>query len=387
MERFAFIAAQPWFEPDVACATPHNQEQDFAACEIFEGVGRFELRNGAPIAFRASVLASSSETRLRLALQGSTDGGVGSKRARDDHKIDGRATARLLVRFESAGRALQGRLIHTHIERLTDNVSKVLASDGTTEPATPFMRLALGAVDLIINPLPESQSTAAAAALARVIDRMLAALPPASKQSSGTSGEGTGVTTPSAATHAARSVCLSTLTARSEHWRAFARCAAQLSARLQQDGSASRGDAGGPGEGRRPTSLPGEAQLPSADPTVASLLAQLPIQLGCAMPPTGADGVRTIEAATAAVQDAEARYVRLATRHLCGAGPGTSAISATSDPATPPAVGAGDAKQPTGTETNADAFGQLCTARDELLLAHSTRLEASSIPRRGPAPE
>ena len=96
MDRLAFLRAQPWLEedaPPTAAHTPaapplRTAEQAFASHEIYEGIATFALAAEAEndageeatadsdslpasrrLAFRASLLASKWETRIRLALQ------------------------------------------------------------------------------------------------------------------------------------------------------------------------------------------------------------------------------------------------------------------------------------------------------------------------------
>ena len=247
MDRLDFVRCQPWFEEEAAAKannaaafplqplTPlRTSEQAFAAFEIFEGLARFALVDdteaeaanydageGGPlsIAFRASLLTSSWETRVRLAIRPMAnkpgEPPVGTKRRRDSDEPTSAApaagpacchrnaataasaasgTSELLVRFESSGRALQGRLLHTHIIRMTENIS-----DLTHPPAgnggggggldTPYLSLRLTpCLELRLSALPEVAYAAGAEQLRLVVGRMLSSLPRATVASASGGG-------------------------------------------------------------------------------------------------------------------------------------------------------------------------------------------------------
>ena len=202
MDRLAFLRAQPWFEEEDSTSSAskapalRTQESIFSSCEIYEGLASFHYvinaqedlaadggkedgaatAAGAPIAFKSSLLASSVETRIRLALRPvQQQQCAGTKRPRDDasnnNNNDSDGPSELLVRFESAGRALQGRLLHTHIISIMENVtSGEAAPDAREEEPPPFLSMRLRpTLDLRISPLPEL-SHAAAKRLSSSID-------------------------------------------------------------------------------------------------------------------------------------------------------------------------------------------------------------------------
>ena len=114
--RLNFIRSQPWFEVD------EQKDQAFAANEVFEGIATFEDHARRPLAFRTTLLSSAMETRVQMAIRPAVNGGGGClKRSHPDdshcpESTSGRGqSAALLLRVESAGHALQGRLVHSHI--------------------------------------------------------------------------------------------------------------------------------------------------------------------------------------------------------------------------------------------------------------------------------
>ena len=123
MDRFDFVKAQPWFEEETSTVTSptaapaalsllRTTEHTFASFEIFEGIAAFALTDSSSpahhddvdedatfgaissysrrITFRASILASSWETRVRWHCpvpQGTTHG-LSSKTAESDSLLN-----------------------------------------------------------------------------------------------------------------------------------------------------------------------------------------------------------------------------------------------------------------------------------------------------------
>ena len=208
-----------------------------ASFEIFEGIASFALTDSSSpahhddvdedatfgaissdsrrITFRASILASSWETRVCLALrplpQGTTHGlssktaesgqpaqplPAGTKRRRDESVAPTDAACELLVRFESSGRVLQGRLLHGHVMRMREDVTLDAAAgrEATTastdapgvasqRSVAPYVRLQLTPhLELTLSALPEHSNATATEQLQRLVTRLLDSLrpPPAS---------------------------------------------------------------------------------------------------------------------------------------------------------------------------------------------------------------
>lgn len=284
MDRLAFVRAQAWFEEEEHPPAPahgvdphrlpplRTLEHAFAAFEVFEGICTFrrflstayttdrmaasddgeETPSGA-LVFRSSLLASSCETRIRLALRAApeetsapfgaappgathgTNGGgsvllaAGAKRPREGEAAGPEyRSCELLARFESAGRALQGRILHTHVVRMTENVTE-LQAEGGTSPTTPYVQLHFGKIlALRVAPLPELSNAAGSEQLKRLVERMLSSLPK---------------TTPSGETTNCLEVAR-TVEERTSRWHAFVRCARELSTELEGGlGDAGAGDA------------------------------------------------------------------------------------------------------------------------------------------------
>ena len=329
MERFTFLRAMPWFEeePDSgASGALRTAEHDFATKEIFEGVATLEHAaeaahgdaSSVQLTFRASLLASSRETRVRVAMRaGSTPTtAAGSKRRRDGGADE--CAASLLLRFESGGRALQGRLLHTMVERLTENVTE--SPPPATEP--PYLRFHLGAVNLILQPLPELDAASGTAQLRRVVERMLDTLPraaPRAQKAASAEGSPLQLSCPSPPQPRHGDDVLppdaddsSALITRTAHWQAFVRCARQLADRLLgEDAAADAGSSGGNGNGNAsgnegsrsggPGGLFGGALAPPplGDTRAAELLTALPVHYSRAMPISRAAGQEAINKATA----------------------------------------------------------------------------------------
>lgn len=406
MERLSFIQAQPWFDPDTGPL--HAQEQAFAALEIFEGMSTMSLtcETALPtqqLGFHASVLASSQETRLRLAicagevpskkrkerggestLEAALETAVVEPAGGEGEVRDGLSGAALLARFETAGKALQGRILHTQIVQMTDNVSSdVWHQPNHLDP--PFVRLGFAAVELTIMPLPELSPSTGADQLRRVIGRMLS-LPSASPPPpcalvegvTGAAGASLGSilrpTLPRAVEAAARSAVSAVdkdscdyladgLRARTAHWNAFVRCARQLADELEF----SRGSGGAAlthprarcslVSGRPEHGMPATASAHSAasstyafagsdcrpvslHPPVARLLAEMPEHLMKAMP-SSLEAARgdQLHLHTREV-DATVSYIAHATAILCGpsgqGNQGAAGLAAPGDDVEPP---------------------------------------------------
>ena len=335
MERLSFIRAQPWFEPDVR-QSRDTQEQLFAGDEIFEGIATFE-EGQQLLGFRASPLASSLETRVRVALRraGADSGGAGIKR-----RLDGACTnpaevgSVLLLRFEAAGSYLQGRLLHTHIRELTDNVSNASASCGVSAVAIKtraFLRMRLAALDLIIMPLPELSVSAGMEQVQRLLTHMLqlptlSAEPPPKAPRARVSAVLDPPQVVSRAPVPTDAAWLADVDHRTAHWDAFVRCAGELATRLEGMASASSEPpeaplaitaSGAAASGSRP-SASNFRPWPSSDPAVAAMLRALPVHFGQAMPPTS-EAARAIQAdADTQSAEAEASFVHHAVHVLAG---------------------------------------------------------------------
>ena len=271
MDRLAFLKAQPWLEDDSAQASApviagaaapappplRSAENAFSAHEIYEGVATFAARAGDQpdgaeasehLAFRASLLASRWETRIRLALQPIEDEHTpvpaGAKRRRGDGAAGERC--RLLVRFETAGRSWQARVLHTQIERISENVTELPAPG--TEASAPYLRLRLPpGLDLTITPLPELSPANGAEQLRRVLGRMMTSLPravahtPAEPQAPllGTQpraapvGCQLGEDRAAAPTEGLTREPVADVSARITSWQAFMRCVRELADELE----------------------------------------------------------------------------------------------------------------------------------------------------------
>ena len=360
MDRLDFLRAQPWLDPDVDLAHRSTQEQAFSAAEIFEGIATIEDSSGQQVGFRASLLASSRETRIRLAIRpASSNERAGSKRRRGDGAADedGAAdAASLFVRFEAAGRALQGRLLHTQIERLSDNVSV----PHQPTPDAPFVRMRLGAIDLLLAPLPELTPAIGAEQLRRLLGHMASALPIAG---------GAAAPVPSAAASAlSTEELLAEMGTRTAHWQAFVRCARELANQL--DGECAGSD--GSGTGSAAAAMRASARsVPSARPAVAELLQALPNHLVRAMPPTCDAADDALLASEAHAADAEACYVRHATRVLCV------------PPAPPAPLASSSAAENGSAVAEAEsALDELDELHGKMRSAYSALLTSKLLPRR-----
>ena len=328
MDRFDFVKAQPWFEEETSTVTSptaapaalsllRTTEHTFASFEIFEGIASFALTDSSSpahhddvdedatfgaissdsrrITFRASILASSWETRVRLALrplpQGTTHGlssktaesgqpaqplPAGTKRRRDESVAPTDAACELLVRFESSGRVLQGRLLHGHVMRMREDVTLDAAAgrEATTastdapgvasqRSVAPYVRLQLTPhLELTLSALPEHSNATATEQLQRLVTRLLDSLRPPPASSCADAGDAnrqrrtTGAATaptfaasavndasatdrilhrrPLASTLADTSVSggQASVAERTAHWQAFVRCARELADEL-----------------------------------------------------------------------------------------------------------------------------------------------------------
>jgi hypothetical protein len=146
--------------------------------------------------------------------------------------------ARLLARFEAGGRALQGKLMHAMVARLTENVTEAPAP-GDAVPA-PVVRLSFGHVELLLRPLSDLPAAAGAEQLRLVVGRMMEALPPRPE---------TGPASPAAQAPPLPPVAAASLLGvRTAHWQDFVRGAAELAAQLRR-GEPPRSGAAGAGGG------------------------------------------------------------------------------------------------------------------------------------------
>ena len=434
MDRLQWLSAQPWLETDTASSSSsahplRTAEHSFASHEICEGIATFALitkdattdddDSAERIAFRASLLASRWETRIRLALQPEPPA-TGAKRRREE--AGELPPSRLLVRFESAGRALQGRLLHTQIERLVENVSELPPPDTPVPP--PFLKLYLPAgLEMTITPLPELSPASGAEQLRKVLGRMWATLPkaqpPPPQQQPVEQPEAAADAAPPAEPQAASSS--TSCASRVAGWHAFLRDVSELAGELEEvatqgkaaaqavaaaggdaaaaiaaatttpaspvapkgkglfGGGASptrKGGGGGGGGGglfgraKRPSQLV-RAAAAAATPggggssRLSDLLTSLPTHLSHAMPASAAEGAATKAAAEAAVRGAEAAYSQQALRLLQGSAATGAAAAAASSEAEAESV---------------EASAQ--RSREQLKKAYAARLSALLLPGR-----
>ena len=436
MDRLHFLRAQAWFEeedPHAAASAPdgpahlRTQENAFASFEVFEGLASFFLvhdhqhdgvgrsggsdglshgdRSGecvpaAPpvgdvIAFRASLLASNVETRVRIALRpccsnaaaaghaAAAEDIVGTKRPRTDSlapsasssSSNGVGASELLMRFESGGRSLQGRVLHTHVRSMTENVSDPAPID-EHDALPPFVALRLGpTLELRISPLPELSRASGGEQLRRLVGRMLSSLPrrPAplalSAPPADAAPAAAGAAAAPAAAVAAAAVASSSddgwsgapaLCDRIASWHGFLRSARELADELE-------GRVPSPSLAPQPDGMSMRTTGQKGDTRVNELLAALPRHLVQAMPTSRASSIAEQDDADAAARGAEAVYVELATKLLQVA-----------PCATPVRNGGG----PLGADCSAgrsqenEAVALVASAREAMKRAYSTKLSA-----------
>ena len=483
MDRFDFIRCQPWFEEmqinpaaigggaavhpsALTQALPllRTSEHAFAQFEVFEGVATFELvdradaevtstyyaaachgdaladdfpdRDGISsrrIAFRASVLSSSYETRIRLALRPTAGTSVGrehntdplserdppppagSKRRRDASPPD--VATELLVRFESAGRALQGRLLHRHVIRMRENVSadgrgasrpsgsapvaqgSALPSAGA--PATPLVRLQLTPhLELCLAALPEHTHAMAAEQMRQLVNRMVTSLaPPAAVPATSSdaaaggqvsAGQGGGNEVGDGGGEGVRGLELHVgpggLDERTGHWQAFVRCAHELvdalsPAKLPAAAAGAALPSGAVGRIRSGTAVTPSAIAAGGDGRAATrieaLLSALPIHLTRAMPPTAAASSDLLDRAAAQAAKATEIHANQAIQLLQG-GPQSSLQGAE--------VGEERKRGEEGLRSSKGVVEQMERARAAMKRAQDDRLSALLLPRRTALP-
>ena len=352
--RLNFIRSQPWFEVD------EQKDQAFAANEVFEGIATFEDHARRPLAFRTTLLSSATETRVRMAIRPavkSNGGGGGLKRSHPDgsncpESTNGRGQAALLLRVESAGHALQGRLVHSHIRRLCDNLSTADASNQQRH-MTPSIRMRLAALDMVIAPLPglsfakgatqlrrllglmetELSTGASAAHRPRLVDGDATLAVPARTDASMAADGRFSATSKAvgekdlggAQLHATLDeAAAADVGQRAASWLDFLRTARELSSGLEMR-SAWRSAAASSAA----TALSANGTLPSSQARLAELIRSMPALLSGALPRTSAvdDGGAGV---SFLANDAEARFIRHA---MCALG--VSATRASSTPAAP----------------------------------------------------
>ena len=353
--RLNFIRSQPWFEVD------EQKDQAFAANEVFEGIATFEDHARRPLAFRTTLLSSATETRVRMAIRPavkSNGGGGGLKRPHPDgshcpESTSGRGqAAALLLRVESAGHALQGRLVHSHIRRLCDNLS---TADASNQPRhmTPSIRMRLAALDMVLAPLPGLSFTQGATQLRRLLGLMetelstgasaahrprlvdgdaTLAVPARTDASMAADGRFSATSKAvgeedlgGAQLHATLDdAAAADVGQRAASWLDFLRTARELSSGLEKRSAAASSAA---------TALSANGTLPSSQARLAELICSMPALLSGAWPRTiavtsavddGGAGVSFL------ANDAEARFIRHA---MCALG--VSATRASSTPAAP----------------------------------------------------
>ena len=347
--RLNFIRSQPWFEVD------EQKDQAFAANEVFEGIATFEDHARRPLAFRTTLLSSAMETRVQMAIRPAVNGGGGClKRSHPDdshcpESTSGRGqSAALLLRVESAGHALQGRLVHSHIRRMCDNLSTADASHQQRH-MTPSIRMRLAALDMIIAPLPGLSFTTGATQLRRLLGLMKTELSTgasAAHRPRLVDGDAT-LTVPvradasmaadgrfsatsnalgekdlgGAQLHATSDeAAAADVVQRAASWLDFLRTARELSSGLEMRSQAASLAA---------TALTANGTQPSSQARLAELIRSMPALLSGALPRTSAveDGGAGV---SFLANDAEARFLRHAMCVL-----GVSATRASSTPAAP----------------------------------------------------
>jgi hypothetical protein len=353
--RLNFIRSQPWFEVD------EQKDQAFAANEVFEGIATFEDHARRPLAFRTTLLSSATETRVRMAIRPavkSNGGGGGLKRPHPDgshcpESTSGRGqAAALLLRVESAGHALQGRLVHSHIRRLCDNLS---TADASNQPRhlTPSIRMRLAALDMVLAPLPGLSFTQGATQLRRLLGLMetelstgasaahrprlvdgdaTLAVPARTDASMAADGRFSATSKAvgeedlgGAQLHATLDdAAAADVGQRAASWLDFLRTARELSSGLEKRSAAASSAA---------TALSANGTLPSSQARLAELICSMPALLSGAWPRTSAV-TSAVDDGGAGVSflanDAEARFIRHA---MCALG--VSATRASSTPAAP----------------------------------------------------